>query len=454
MGIYEIRPRSNRVLVASTEIPVEPQIMDVLIILAARAGEVVLREEFMRQLWPSRDASDESLTGAISILRKTFASHDPDTTYIQTVPKRGYRLLADVEKPLPDQQVVSSGAETDVSVHADARQLFLQGHSLVERSFGEGVLATAALLLEQAVVLDPGFAQAHSELGHAYSLMSTYTRHDDKRGLARKAARSSETALALDPGMGFPLTIIAMEKFSLGDMVGALQLTEEACRREPENAEVLMRHGYFSTAIGRVRYALPYLEKAVALNPVQGRNLQILAVARLSNGDLNEAETISKRAIDLQHHFAYETYAATAFAMGRHEVAAQRFIDSHRYMTGAFDDRIENRAMWEIAAREGFGPDPAVRKALGEKIRLLMHVPGVLPDTSLTYAMLRTGSAEGYFDVIGDTPPPGMHGSLLSLWGDTEPCRVIYTHPKFMAFAERIGMVDAWRRYGRPDRLP
>ena len=69
--------------------------MEVLVCLAASSGRLVERDEILKQVW-GRPAAEEVLTRCISELRHTLADDRARPKYIQTVPKRGYRLLLPV----------------------------------------------------------------------------------------------------------------------------------------------------------------------------------------------------------------------------------------------------------------------------------------------------------------------------------------------------------------------
>lgn len=448
IGTLKVSPIHGRIHFGTRTEKIEPLIMDVLTFLASRNGEAVLREEFLTHIWAAFDASDESLTRAVSILRKTLKRLDPKTTYIETIPKRGYRLASTVAPNQPDR--VKQAKDGD---NSRSNELVLQGRSLNERPFHTNVLTTAAALLDQAIALNPNNAQAHSELGHTYSLMSTYIREGDKAALIHKATQCAQRAIAIDPTMGFPLTLIALEQFTFGNIVEAISMAETAYQREPDNSEVALRLGYFFAAIGHMTRATPFIEQAVSLDPIQGRNLQILATVKLCNGDLEEADVLAKRAFDMQHHFGCETYAAIAFAMGKYELAGQRLLQGRSYLAGFLGDQFGDPAVWEKIVGDAYNPDQSTREALGEWIKKLLFVPGTPPSIPLAQAIVRTGPASAFFEIMGTAPPPGTHGTLLCIWGQTQNCLEIRNHPEFMQFAKRMGMTAAWEKYGPPDCL-
>ena len=75
---------------------VEPKVMQVLLVLCERPGQVVSKEQIFHRVWPDTFVSDEVLTRSISELRKAFEDSPQEPKYIQTIPKGGYRLVATV----------------------------------------------------------------------------------------------------------------------------------------------------------------------------------------------------------------------------------------------------------------------------------------------------------------------------------------------------------------------
>ncbi|MEM8931882.1 MAG: transcriptional regulator, partial [Acidobacteriota bacterium] len=83
--------------------------MAVLLYLAERPREVCLREQLLDTVWGTdREAYDRVLDNAISEIRRAFGDDSRSPRYVQTIPKQGYRLIAEVERP---QRVVTEPAD-------------------------------------------------------------------------------------------------------------------------------------------------------------------------------------------------------------------------------------------------------------------------------------------------------------------------------------------------------
>jgi TolB-like protein/DNA-binding winged helix-turn-helix (wHTH) protein/Tfp pilus assembly protein PilF len=84
------------VSIGGDEVRLEAKVMLVLMYLAENAGRVVSRAELEEQLWPGRIVTEDSVTKAIAKLRRVFGDDAHDPQMIETVPKSGYRLIAEV----------------------------------------------------------------------------------------------------------------------------------------------------------------------------------------------------------------------------------------------------------------------------------------------------------------------------------------------------------------------
>lgn len=107
LGDWRVRPAEGLISGPDGDRHVEPKVMDVLLCLSERAGEVVSHDTLIREVWADRALSDEPLFRCIAELRRSLGDSADSPQYIKTVRKRGYRLIAPV-------RTADTPAETDV----------------------------------------------------------------------------------------------------------------------------------------------------------------------------------------------------------------------------------------------------------------------------------------------------------------------------------------------------
>ena len=96
LGQWLIQPQLNLIQGPDGDTSVEPKAMEVLVCLSQQAGEVVPKERLMQTVWADTFVTDEVLTNSIWELRKAFHDDAKNPKVIQTVFKKGYRLIAPV----------------------------------------------------------------------------------------------------------------------------------------------------------------------------------------------------------------------------------------------------------------------------------------------------------------------------------------------------------------------
>ncbi len=87
---------SNRIERADRSVELEPRVADVLRYLVEHSGRVVTREELLQQVWNTQNISDDAITRCVNLIRRSFDDSAREPRVLQTLTKRGYRLIADV----------------------------------------------------------------------------------------------------------------------------------------------------------------------------------------------------------------------------------------------------------------------------------------------------------------------------------------------------------------------
>lgn len=96
IGAWLVDPGLNTISQNGQTNHLEPKVMEVLVCLAQHRGETVPKDKLLQTVWPDTFVTEDVLTRSISELRRVFDDSAKEPRVIQTIPKRGYRLVAPV----------------------------------------------------------------------------------------------------------------------------------------------------------------------------------------------------------------------------------------------------------------------------------------------------------------------------------------------------------------------
>jgi adenylate cyclase len=97
-GPFELDGAEHRLLRNGVEVPLQLKAFETLCILVERAGRLLTKDDLLRQLWPGTIVEENNLNKNISMLRKALGECATGQSYIETVPRVGYRFAAPVEQ--------------------------------------------------------------------------------------------------------------------------------------------------------------------------------------------------------------------------------------------------------------------------------------------------------------------------------------------------------------------
>ena len=137
VGTWLVQPSLNTVSQNGTRRQLEPKVMEVLICLAHHPGETLPKEQIMKSVWSDTFVSDDVLVRSVSEIRRAFDDDPRESKFIQTISKRGYRLIAPVQSVQPDARPA-----TDSRAAKDKPRVWIRGLQI-----GLGVSAVTLVLL-------------------------------------------------------------------------------------------------------------------------------------------------------------------------------------------------------------------------------------------------------------------------------------------------------------------
>ena len=134
IGAWLVEPDFARISRGGEEVRLRPRAMDVLVHLAMAAGALATKQQLIDAVWRTEFVSDHALTQVIAELRTALGDDARQPSYIENIPRRGYRLVAAVT-PL----AVVSPQQRDTSLPfklqgADGDHPLIQGANVIGRT--------------------------------------------------------------------------------------------------------------------------------------------------------------------------------------------------------------------------------------------------------------------------------------------------------------------------------
>jgi DNA-binding winged helix-turn-helix (wHTH) protein/tetratricopeptide (TPR) repeat protein len=334
-GPFRLNVRDRILERDGSRVLLTPKVVDTLVVLVENAHQVVTKEALMRAVWPDVTVVESGLTRNISVLRKALEGDGPEGSYIETIPRRGYRFVAelaeedlviraDANGPPPRKSgrraawlaaalVVFAGLAgitwrwlRPVPQHAPEPRVRIGEHLLYKLAPEQSVKAVQEF--EQAVSSDPSSARAHA--GLSISLMqSSSLGVQPFVEVGGRAEAEARRALQLDPHL-------ATAHYASG-LVNLLyrwrfdQAEKEFLRAlELDPKSVLSRLGYtqLKFATGEVKEAIRIVEEALQIDPASpllgARYCQAFYYAR----EFHRAEAECRKVIDREPRYALAHY--------------------------------------------------------------------------------------------------------------------------------------------------
>jgi TolB-like protein/cytochrome c-type biogenesis protein CcmH/NrfG len=173
---------------------------------------------------------------------------------------------------------------TTQTVNPEAHDLVLQARALMQTGHSAAPYEQARTLFEQAIALDPGYADAHAGLAHAYFDLTQYSTLSLKDGLPKVRAEADK-ALALDPRNVAALVQIGNADSSEGKIAQATAKYERALEIDPSDAVAHLDYG----TVLPLQQALAQTLEAAQLDPQNAAAQNDLSTFYLDLGEYQQA---------------------------------------------------------------------------------------------------------------------------------------------------------------------
>lgn len=290
-GPFVVDTAARRVTRGTETLRVTDRQLDVLLLLLARAGTVVSKDALVDGAWKGVAVTDNSIEQAISALRRVLGPGAGGDPIILTVPRQGYRLLADVERTA--SRISDEALDALLAPH----RAWVEGRAALE-TLARDEVARARGVFEAVVAAAPDQASAHVALANACVMQFEATRADVDRDLAalERAAHHAREACRLEPGYAEAWATLGFVLDKTGARDDAQAAGRRAIALEPDNWRHHLRLASISWGEARLRAA----RRTLTLLPGYPLAHWLAATVHVARGALEEAERDVRAGIDEQ----------------------------------------------------------------------------------------------------------------------------------------------------------
>lgn len=356
----------------------EPKVMDVLVCLARRAGEVVSKEDLLRDVWDNRFVTGDVITVAVHELRKALGDPVRHARFIETITRRGYRWIPPIEEiastnagaPKPAATVskrvwiaaavavllvgvlgawkitrpAARSAVTVSSRSPEAVAAFRRAQQFLDQRTPPAV-AQALSSFEEAVKLDPAFAEAYAGISRANVLLADFGM-GDRSQLRRRAVESADRAMDLKPGLPEALVAKGMLAMILDwDFAVAEKCLRRATELDPAKYEGHQVYAWLLSATGRHEEAIAEARRAVAADPASPQRYHEVAWALIYSARYRDAIAEIDHALRVDPKFfqGYIAKGMTLELMGNTPAAYAAIRSAYVHVEGGqtFAERLD-----------------------------------------------------------------------------------------------------------------
>ena len=307
-----------------------------LLALVRNSGRLVTKDELLSVVWPETIVEENNLGKAVYAVRSFLG--EPAKKYIETVPKHGYRFVAEVRRIASNgsggdrlEGALDAGHRVFIGT-SPAYDLYVRGKV---KAGSENIEDTenAIKVLEAAIAIDPYFAPAYAQLARAYNTRAfKFSAGPQTKLLQENAEVAVEKALALDPNLAeahFARGLILWTKTKGFPHEQAIRSYKRSLELDPNSDEAHHQLSMVYSHTGLLDEAQHEVGKCLEINPNNTMARFRVGVYCQYQGRFEDAQTILKSIPrDVSPLLVERTTAEVLIQSGR-LAEAEAIVDAH-----------------------------------------------------------------------------------------------------------------------------
>jgi DNA-binding winged helix-turn-helix (wHTH) protein len=458
VGQLRIRPARRSIEGPAGAVTVEPLVMQLLVELSRRAGQVISRREIFERCWGSAAVGDDSLNRIIAMLRRALEEAGEGLVTIETVPRTGYVLrLHHQTRNGPDRGQTDADVSRAIGEGLDSVRLGLPepDHLRLE-------------ILRQAVASKPENSKAWGTLALLCRQAAEYAAPPTTSEFVARCEAAARPALALDPFQVEALVALATVAPLFGRWREARSQLIAITAKAETPFVAIHELAIVEMATGRLRAAKTLVDGLIATDPLAACLCYKSIYQHWSIGDLAGMDHVADRAIQLwPTHAAVWTARFWTLAYTDRPYAALSMLDDSNPRPDIPSPALR---LLRAAASAVASADPSAMDAAAAASRQAAQAgpAGAIAALFALGLLKRTEEqrdvANAYYLREGPTPVPVRRTEAEPSINDqhrratqilfTPACEALRADTRFPTLCARMGLSAYWETSGlRPDFL-
>ncbi|HET7814011.1 MAG TPA: winged helix-turn-helix domain-containing protein [Candidatus Baltobacteraceae bacterium] len=364
-GPFRLDKEQLLLSVDTQPLPLGPKVVETLLGLVERPGELVTKNELLDRVWPDGFVEEANLAQNIYVIRKTLRAHW-EHDVIETLPRRGYRFVAPLAAevaavPVPARtpavrmqrrflpmaavacllaviagvatfDIAKSQARHEAALSPEGARLYAMGQYYWNQRTASAI-AKSERYFQQVIATDPKISKGYAGLASAYAIAADYGYGSSSPKLElTKAAALAREALARDPESAQANAVLGLVAVDRERMQEAFVFYRRALTLDPSYAPAHQWYGAALLRSGKAVDGYKELQRAANLDPSSVAATDWLAQAAYVSRRYEDAVSYGRQALDLspQRYSVYQIIGLSYEALGndRAAVAAYRAYGS------------------------------------------------------------------------------------------------------------------------------
>jgi len=485
LGLAVVSPSTRSIAGPGGTADIEPRVMQVLLVLADAAGQVVTREILFQRCWGGVYVGDDSLNRAIGAVRKIAAEVAGGSFEIETIPRTGYRLVGDI------RSLDQANGEQAVQGNRVSRRTVVAGAALIAAATGglglwsvrrsqadqrfEELMDRGDQALryndpsddpsqyfQQAVAMQPDDAKAQGLFAYSQSMRADHGDQVRVGDAAAQAERAARAALALDPKEPNARLAETLLQRSMLDFAATEDRLRSVLATDPHNVSAMRNLWSLLQSTGQSRAGFALVERAISVDPLAPISQYPLAQFLWILGRNAEADRVIDRAMQVWPAHRYVRFARfTIYTYTGRTRAALAMLNDAK--TRPQDYSSTEVALWRksLPALDQRTP-VSIAAARSANLDAAKQNPGLAKQAVLVLSAL--GEIDAAFEIAnqlllfrhpvevraqaGPRPPAKSTGWRFAPWLFTPPVAPMRADPRFAALCDGIGLTEYWTKRG------